>query len=200
MESKRTTKIQIICLCLGVLIIACQNPKPSNTSSYSKSILTIREQKIFQFQDSKLSPVLNLNDFKGLNFYPVSKEYRVFGEISKLKGNREVLLQTSSNKQKRFLEFAEISFQLEGQELSLIAFKESGKPKELFIPFKDYTNEKETYKGGRYLNAQLIEGNKVLLDFNLCYQPYCLYNPEYVCPLPPKENTLEVSIEAGEKL
>jgi uncharacterized protein (DUF1684 family) len=38
------------------------------------------------------------------------------------------------------------------------------------------------------------------VDFNLAYNPYCAYNEEFACPIPPAENTLPIRIEAGEKL
>jgi uncharacterized protein (DUF1684 family) len=37
-----------------------------------------------------------------------------------------------------------------------------------------------------------------MIDFNYTYNPYCAYSDDYVCPLPPKENWLEVKILAGE--
>ena len=42
-------------------------------------------------------------------------------------------------------------------------------------------------------------GRKVELDFNRAYNPYCAYNADWTCPIPPDENTLAVPIEAGEK-
>jgi uncharacterized protein (DUF1684 family) len=39
-----------------------------------------------------------------------------------------------------------------------------------------------------------------IVDFNIAYNPYCYYNPEYDCPLPPRENRLAVPIRAGERL
>jgi uncharacterized protein (DUF1684 family) len=38
------------------------------------------------------------------------------------------------------------------------------------------------------------------LDFNTAYHPYCVYNHDYVCPIPPPENRLPVAIRAGERL
>jgi uncharacterized protein (DUF1684 family) len=32
------------------------------------------------------------------------------------------------------------------------------------------------------------------------YVPYCAYNAQWSCPLPPRENRLGVRVEAGEKL
>jgi len=41
---------------------------------------------------------------------------------------------------------------------------------------------------------------KFRVDFNLAYNPYCAYNPNWSCPIPPKENRLMVAIRAGEKV
>jgi len=40
----------------------------------------------------------------------------------------------------------------------------------------------------------------IVLDFNLCYNPYCSYSPFYSCPIPPEANTLPTYILAGEKI
>ena len=47
--------------------------------------------------------------------------------------------------------------------------------------------------------AEEVKGNKLIMDFNDAYNPYCAYAPNYACPLPPAENTLTAAIEAGEK-
>jgi uncharacterized protein (DUF1684 family) len=38
-----------------------------------------------------------------------------------------------------------------------------------------------------------------MIDFNLAYNPFCVYNDDYSCPIPPKENYLDIAIKAGEK-
>ena len=43
------------------------------------------------------------------------------------------------------------------------------------------------------------EGENFILDFNKSYSPYCAYNENFSCPLPPFENHLKISIKAGEK-
>jgi uncharacterized protein (DUF1684 family) len=70
----------------------------------------------------------------------------------------------------------------------------------LFVPFGDLTNVDETYRGGRYLDLQRTPTGVYDLDFNQAYHPYCVYNVNYVCPLPPRENRLTVAIRAGERL
>jgi uncharacterized protein (DUF1684 family) len=39
----------------------------------------------------------------------------------------------------------------------------------------------------------------VVVDFNLAYNPPCVFSPYATCPLPPPENRLALRIEAGEK-
>ena len=70
----------------------------------------------------------------------------------------------------------------------------------LFVPFGDLTNGAETYKGGRYLELDRTPTGLYDLDFNRAYHPFCVYNPDYDCPVPPRENRLPVAIRAGERL
>jgi hypothetical protein len=70
----------------------------------------------------------------------------------------------------------------------------------LFIPFKDLTNGRESYGGGRYIDIKNPAGKSAIIDFNLAYNPSCAYGSDkYSCPIPPKENFLQVKIKAGEK-
>ena len=66
------------------------------------------------------------------------------------------------------------------------------------IFFKDLTNGHTTYGGGRYARLVREDDGMYVIDFNNAYNPYCAYNPIYICPLPPRQNYLEFAIEAGE--
>jgi len=76
----------------------------------------------------------------------------------------------------------------------------------LFVPVRDGTAGRSSYGGGRYLldtakGADLGgDGTSLVLDLNFLYHPSCRYNPRWVCPLAPAENTITVPIEAGERL
>jgi len=72
----------------------------------------------------------------------------------------------------------------------------------LFLPFNDYTNYETTYGGGRYIDIQVgdIADNKVLLDFNKSYNPYCAYADGFSCPIPPSENYVHTHVLAGERV
>ena len=68
-----------------------------------------------------------------------------------------------------------------------------------FIPFRDDTAGAETYAGGRYVPIE-VEVDAAFIDFNRAYNAYCVYDEEFVCPLPPPENWIGDPIPAGEKM
>ena len=70
---------------------------------------------------------------------------------------------------------------------------------ELFVPFRDATSGSGSYGAGRYLDLEPEDDGTYALDFNLAYNPWCAYAPQYSCPLPPRENWLTFAINAGEK-
>ncbi len=78
----------------------------------------------------------------------------------------------------------------------------------LFLAFRDATNGRQTYGGGRYLldtgKGSDLGGNAargtVVVDFNFAYQPSCAFDPMWSCPLAAPENRLDIAIEAGERI
>jgi len=39
----------------------------------------------------------------------------------------------------------------------------------------------------------------MLIDFNKAYNPYCAYDEKYSCPIVPRNNYLDIKVEAGVK-
>ena len=92
-----------------------------------------------------------------------------------------------------------IKFKIKNKEFSLEpTIAPSGN---LFIVFADETNGKETYGGGRFLYVNPPDNNgNVLINFNKAYNPPCVFSSFTTCPLPSVINTLDISINAGEKM
>src|SRR5690606_39839977 len=65
--------------------------------------------------------------------------------------------------------------------------KRKGLEKHLFLPFYDLTSGETTYGGGRYLDVEIPESNKMIIDFNQAYNPYCAYSARYSCPIRSEE-------------
>ena len=113
-------------------------------------------------------------------------------------------LPTSSGKTKSYKAFGKVSFVINNQPCSLTLYQSVDLSKleqykdYLFLPFRDETNSKETYGGGRYIDVKIPKGNTIVIDFNKAYQPYCAYNAyDYSCPIVPEENKLPIPIRAG---
>jgi hypothetical protein len=115
--------------------------------------------------------------------------------------SEEVILSTRGNK-RRALRLGKLRFSLFGHELSLAALRllEPGTgERSVSIFFRDQTTGHETYPVGRYVDAEPLPSGHYLLDFNRAYNPSCAFSPLYNCPIPPRENVLEVAVRAGER-
>lgn len=172
-----------------------------NDDSYLIEEKRYREErdKFFKSEiDSPLPDSLRPG-FKGLDWYEVSKEFRIMADFEKNPKFEEVEMPRSAAGPEKYVRAGFLHFTIGGQECKLTAYNPNPKDsKTIFVPFRDATSGKTTYGGGRYIDTRLADG-KVLLDFNRAYNPYCVFNYTFACPIPPQENTLPVAIEAGEK-
>jgi len=146
----------------------------------------------------------NFKNFKHHPFFPINLKYRITAKFQKTENAEPFDLPTSSGKTKPYREFGKATFQLDGKSYTLTLYQSldlirQKKYKDyLFLPFRDATNEKETYGGGKYLDLMIPKGKTIILDFNKSYHPYCAYNAyDYNCPVVPEENKLPVEIRAG---
>jgi uncharacterized protein (DUF1684 family) len=139
----------------------------------------------------------DLLGFRGLDYFPLDPDYRLDAAFEPYDEPREVEITTVIGTQVKVLSPGRVTFTLEGQSHSLRSFVSEAGETELWFIFKDETSGKETY-GFRFLYADLA-GGRVDLDFNKAYNPPCAFTPFATCPLPPRENRLDVRIEAGER-
>jgi uncharacterized protein len=140
--------------------------------------------------------------FQPLPYYPIDEQYRVPAALRVARGDEIIEMSTSTGKPRRMRRIGTLAFTLKGQPLTLTAFAEADDNtlRRLFVPFGDLTSGTETYQGGRYLDLDLKGSSVYDLDFNRAYHPYCVFNPQYECPVPPRENRLKVPILAGERM
>ncbi|HYO21021.1 MAG TPA: DUF1684 domain-containing protein [Flavisolibacter sp.] len=143
-----------------------------------------------------------------IKFYEVDKSYRVTADFKPSASSAWLTFKTSGNKTQVYRVYGTLSFKLNGKPLQLKLYQSQDLLTDpqyknyLFLPFTDSTSGNETYASGRYIDLTTadIKNNKVLLDFNKAYNPYCAYvSGVYNCPVPPRENALTVAIKAGEK-
>lgn len=150
---------------------------------------------------------LNKKDLKYLDFFPPDSSYVVTASFTRTADALPFEMPTSSGKMKQYVKYGEAHFILHDTAFTLsvyqsITLRETAEYKNyLFIPFNDAGNGVYSYGGGRYMDLQMedITNDKLIIDFNTAYNPYCAYTDGYSCPVPPRENYLNIYVNAGEK-
>jgi uncharacterized protein len=174
---------------------------------YVDKLVSKRYEKDRYFADSLSSP-LNKNDlqrFRGLKYFQPDKKYKIQAYLEPDSLSEIFTMPTTTERQPRYRKYGTLHFEIDDQKLQLSIFQNVDQLEKnpaynsLFLPFKDLTNKDFTYGGGRYLDLEIPKSDSLIIDFNLCYNPYCAYDERWSCPLTPLENYLEVPIFAGEK-
>lgn len=181
-------------------VIAEKVPAMPSFSSYSESIMAMRQHKDQSMVDNGIIEKSNIKSFKGLQYFAPDSTYIFKVQLELLKPEK-VIFKTTDARAPAYYKFCKLNFMKEGKSHFLYAYVEDiNRPESLFIPFKDATSNLATYGGGRYIDLDYHgEQTMLLLDFNYAYNPYCHYNHDYSCPLVPQENILDIPILAGEK-
>ncbi|RYZ89654.1 MAG: DUF1684 domain-containing protein [Proteobacteria bacterium] len=184
------------CLLFGQLTFAqdTQSPYTASINEYVKNYIATHE-------------VVKGADRKHLHFFPADSSYRVTATFEKIDDRAGFQMPTSQRSMQAYFRYGKIRFSINGTPCELTVYQSKDllrmdKYKDyLFIPFTDATTGTSTYDGGRYIDVTTpdIRDNKLVIDFNKAYNPYCCYTAGYSCPIPPKENALPVAINAGEQ-
>ncbi|HXG87199.1 MAG TPA: DUF1684 domain-containing protein [Vicinamibacterales bacterium] len=180
-------------------VVACSaNP----AQDYLTRIAAERARKDEMFRSTGGdSPVLakDLDSFVPLAYFPIDESYAVPAQLEPAAQPVRLQMPTSTGRLRDTQLIGSLAFSIKGQSYKLAAFLEDGS-RQLFVPFSDLTSGTETYQAGRYMNLNPTATGIYIVDFNIAYHPYCYYNAEYDCPLPPTQNRLTVPIRAGERL
>ena len=178
----------------------------NNKEDHYQKVTDWRQQKDSDYKNKDKTMLTDelLQDFTALKYYPIDYKFRVKGKLIKFNDGRTFSIATTGGQVYDYLVYARVDFELQGKPMTLNVYQSkraaesSRKQGALFIPFYDDTSAAETYGGGRYLVLDLPDNDELVLDFNMAYNPYCVYNPDHSCPIPPKENYLRLKVEAGE--
>jgi uncharacterized protein len=141
-------------------------------------------------------------------FFPVNEKFRMSCGFERTMNSPWFRMESSGAIKKNYRVYGIIHFTINDTAVTLNVYQSqdlmaSSQYKDhLFIPFTDATSGQETYESGRYIDLEIkdITNDKVMIDFNKAYNPYCAYlSGKFNCPIPPAENRLAVAITAGEK-
>ena len=143
----------------------------------------------------KQSPLLT--SFHALDVYPVRPEWRIVARFEPYDPPKQVPIPNVLGQVTDEPSPGAVVFEWQGKTYRLDAL---GDVKQgLSFIFADKTNGQDTYGAGRFLDTDPPQDGKVVVDFNIAYNPPCAFTAFATCPLPPAQNKLAVAVEAGEK-
>lgn len=190
-------------LFLLVLIVACSGKQPAAIGETPFQIKMNAD-----FKDASKSPLKSkdLKTFQGLDFFPFDSAFMVKAILKRTPDSDWFNMKTTTDRISKERVFGTLSFDLKGNSYQLNIYQgeenleTEGLENYLFLPFLDDTNGDSTYGGGRYIDLEIPYGDIMTIDFNKAYNPYCVYNEKYSCPIVPRVNYLNIEITAGLKM
>ena len=170
-------------------------------------ILNYQKEQNESFKDPDSSPLPDKyrKDFEELDFFKPDTSYIVKARFERTPNAEPFFMPTTTDRESQEVVYGIAYFTLNGTEhqlevyQSLELLEDEEYEDYLFLPFLDNTNGEETYGGGRYIDLTIPEGDTLVIDFNKAYNPYCVYNKKYSCPLVPRQNYLRTMVRAGVK-
>jgi len=191
---------------LSVLILmlcwSCQDKKPvAGDTPFQKKMNA-------DFKDASKSPLRSkdLKNFEALDFFPYNPNFKVQAALQRTPESDWFLMKTTTDRMSKERVYGVLKFEVKGRKFELNVYQGEeemntpGNEDFLFLPFLDRTNGTSTYGGGRYINLKIPKGDSMVVDFNEAYNPYCVYNDKYSCPVVPRQNFLDLEVEAGLKM
>ncbi|MBC7450460.1 MAG: DUF1684 domain-containing protein [Cytophagales bacterium] len=200
---KRKQILRVLFVLGALFIIGSLFFSGLKVESDSDILIKYREQKDDHFRKSIKSPITDKASFNGLTYFEPNSNYKVKAYLEFTKDTIIIFMPRNDGKQSAYIAFATANFKIKQKLYKLMLYKlpdENESKPTLFLPFYDKTNGSTTYSGGRFLDLDMTNNKTMTIDFNYAYNPFCVYNYQYTCPIPPKENYIDTEIPAGEKM
>ncbi len=159
-------------------------------------IINRNEGSGVRFRDSE-NP--RIHQFKGIETFEVDPDWKLEASFEAYDPARLITTVTAYGAERKYQSPGALIFSMNNNTYILdpISFSDTGR---YLVIFGDMTNGEETYGGGRFLYVERPEEDgTTILDFNKAINPPCAISEFFVCPMPPRQNRLNLKIIAGEK-
>jgi uncharacterized protein (DUF1684 family) len=185
----------------GTLTVDNEKPSAIGWRGLTLVVLKRGDRFVLRIKDADSA---GRKGFHGLNWYAPDARYRVTARWIPFKPPQVQEIPTVIGTTLKLAAPGLAMFLIDGQVQHLEPVIEDPQGKALFFILRDGTSTTTTYGGGRFLHTGLPDhgldqpGN-LTLDFNRLENPPCTYTNYATCPLPPEQNRMKVSVEAGEQ-
>ncbi len=187
------------------LISSCGQNYTHEEINYIKSI---EEQRKIKNEYMKNDPASPFNykgkvEFHELKYFDVDPKFVFKSKLYEYNPKDTITIYGTKGEARKAVRYGFVIINYDNKEYKVNVYEGTTKSGEIFysIWFTDKTTNKETYGVGRYLDFEKHDNPDYIytIDFNLAYNPYCAYNPNYSCAIPTKEDFIPIEIKAGEK-
>jgi len=190
---------------LFFLLFSCGQKYTEEEINYIKSI---EEQRKIKNEYMKNDPASPFNykgkvEFHELKYFDVDPKFVFKSKLYEYNPKDTITIYGTKGEARKAVRFGYVLINYENKEYKVNVYEGTTKSGEKYysIWFTDKTTNKETYGVGRYLDFEKHNNPDYIytIDFNLAYNPYCAYSPNYSCAIPTKEDFIPIEIKAGEK-
>ncbi|WP_291870304.1 DUF1684 domain-containing protein [Maribacter sp.] len=207
--------MKYLLLFFAVLVLSCKQEKKYHDvtkvkeevvqDTLVKDILHWQKELNEEYANPETSPLPDKyrKNFEGLDFFKPDSNFAIVANFERTPEAIPFMMPTTTDRKSEEVVYGVITFILQEKEHRLEVYQNRKLMQQeeykdyLFLPFTDASNGKETYGGGRYIDLRIPEKNRIQIDFNKAYNPYCAYNKKYSCPIVPGVNNLNVEVLAG---
>ena len=191
----------VVLIILYTVLLSCKEQK-----RYIPNLTEFQKELNASFKDVTKSPLAknDRQNFVSLDFFDFDSSYVVKAVLIPSSKDSIFNMKTNTDRMHSYNKYGKIKFKLYENYFELSVYKDNElvtdqTDDELFLPFYDNTNGITTYSGGRYIDLKFSNDSIISIDFNKAYNPYCVYNYKFSCPIVPSENYIASEIKAGVK-
>ena len=191
----------VVLIIIYTVLLSCKEQK-----RYIPNLTEFQKELNASFKDVTKSPLAknDRQNFVSLDFFDFDSSYVVKAVLIPSSKDSIFNMKTNTDRMHSYNKYGKIKFKLYENYFELSVYKDNElvtdqTDDELFLPFYDNTNGITTYSGGRYIDLKFSNDSIISIDFNKAYNPYCVYNYKFSCPIVPSENYISSEIKAGVK-
>lgn len=188
-----------------VLSIGCKEKKSiSVNTEYIKNIEKHRIETDEWMKDNPQSPfnAKGKIEFSPLKYFPVDENFKFKSKLYEYDTKVIHPIFGTKGEERAAVRYGFFRLTKGTNKFKVNVYGNKVKTGEVYysILFTDKTTGKETYEVGRYIEFELNENKDFIytIDFNLAFNPYCSYSPNYSCAIPLEDDYLDLQITAGE--
>jgi len=208
-STDKSAKIRLICvisvLFLTLILIGCGKKYTPEKKSYITKIEKYRTEKNEEMKNDPSSPFNKKGkvEFHDLNYFDVDPSFVFKSMLYEYEPKDTVIIYGTKGEPRKVVRYGYVVITYQNKQYKINVYQGATTSGETYysIWFTDKTTNSESYGVGRYIDFEKVDdpNNEYEIDFNLAYNPYCAYSPDYSCAIPTKEDFIPIAINAGEK-